>query len=131
MLDLDGIKARIVKAKTRCGSAQRKAIHDLAQIDAQSLVSEVERLRAELHAAVDAKLALSFRMDSIAATLCVSTKDWCRNRPDAWIYAIAVGWGDQIEEVAAIHRWESFEVDRLCKMQPNNVRRAADRKESP
>ena len=46
MLDLEAIKERIIDAKTRRGSSQRKSADELAHIDAQSLVAEVERLRA-------------------------------------------------------------------------------------
>lgn len=55
-------------------------------------------------------------LESIATSLATSSQDQAQDRCDAWIYGIAVGWGDALPEVAAKHGWSPKEVARLRRL---------------
>ncbi len=52
-------------------------------------------------------------LESLHNTMVFDPRDWALNKRDAWIYAIVVGWGDALEEVAAGHGWAEKDVERL------------------
>lgn len=53
---------------------------------------------------------------AIADAMNFSSRDWSLNHRDAWIYGIAVGWGDSINCVADRHRWSDDTVARLQRL---------------
>lgn len=53
---------------------------------------------------------------SIADAMNFSSRDWSLNHRDAWMYGIAVGWGDSINCVADRHRWSDDTVARLQRL---------------
>ena len=53
---------------------------------------------------------------SIADAMNFSLRDWGLNHRDAWIYGIAVGWGDAINCVADRHGWTDETVARLQRL---------------
>ena len=55
-------------------------------------------------------------LDSIRQAMVFSSRDWSLSSGDAWIYAIAVGWGDCLDGLAGDHRWNTAAVARLRKM---------------
>lgn len=51
--------------------------------------------------------------ESLQKAIAFSSNDWAQNKRDAWIYGIVMGWGDSLEEVARLHRWDEQEQKRL------------------
>ena len=44
-------------------------------------------------------------------------RDWGQNKRDAWLYAVLIGWGDALQEVAERHGWDAPTVTRIKRMQ--------------
>lgn len=53
---------------------------------------------------------------SIERALAFASKDWSLDRRDAWIWGIVLGWDDALPEVAAKHRWDAIEIERLQRL---------------
>ena len=53
---------------------------------------------------------------SISAAMAKHPRDWSSDHRDAWVYGIVCGWGDEIDEVAAVHGWKDEDVERLRRM---------------
>lgn len=53
---------------------------------------------------------------SIADTLATAARDHSRDPCDAWLYGIALGWGDALDEVALRHGWSEQDKVRLVRL---------------
>lgn len=62
------------------------------------------------------KVELECPVESIATAIAFSARDWGANHRDAWVYGIAVGWGDALAEVAEKHGWGFSTVLRLQRL---------------
>jgi hypothetical protein len=52
-------------------------------------------------------------LNSVHRTMVHDPRDWGLDRRDAWLYALLVGWGHTLDEIAARHRWAPEDVERL------------------
>jgi hypothetical protein len=73
-----------------------------------------ERVVYHRHGCGDLATTRSEALESAAAAMAASPRDWSLDNRDAWAYGIIVGWSeDALAEVAAKHRWSEAEVERL------------------
>lgn len=52
-------------------------------------------------------------LESIQTTIAFDVRDWSEDRRSAWIYGIAFGWGEALEEIKTKFRWTDEDVERL------------------
>lgn len=62
--------------------------------------------------------------ESLHSCIAFGARDWSLYDRDAWMYAIIVGWGPALSEVAAQHGWSPEDVTRL-RLLRRKFRRAA------
>lgn len=55
-------------------------------------------------------------LESVRSAMATDARDWSRNKTDAWLYAVLVGWGDALDEVADRHGWSTADRERLFRM---------------
>jgi hypothetical protein len=58
-------------------------------------------------------VALREALESVRDTMACDVRDWSRDRNDAWVFGILLGWEEALDEVAAKHRWKDEDVARL------------------
>jgi len=73
---------------------------------------------------------LTEALTSLRRTLAFDSRDWAKDRADAWLYALLCGWGCEedhqhddicggdtaLEEVAHLHGWNEETVDRARRL---------------
>lgn len=64
-------------------------------------------------------------LETLAASVCKSGRDWSQNPHDARIYEILIGWGDALPEVARRHGWTSEDLRTLGAMSAAVIRAEA------
>lgn len=62
---------------------------------------------------------------SIESAIAFTPHDWGSHHRLAWVYGIAVGWGEEaLEALADRHGWSDSEVERLRRLRAAYVRAA-------
>lgn len=52
-------------------------------------------------------------IDSLGSTMAFDPRDWSKDRRDAWLYEVIVGWGEAIDVVCKLHKWDEKTKARL------------------
>lgn len=61
-------------------------------------------------------------LQSITSAICRSSMDFSLNKFDAYLYAICVGWDDEVYEVLKIkHKWPDETVEYLKRLHQNYI----------
>jgi hypothetical protein len=56
-------------------------------------------------------------IQSLHTALACSTRDMSKDKLDAWVYGIVVGWDDDtLAELSKLHGWEESTIQRLIKL---------------
>jgi hypothetical protein len=102
--------------------------YDMARRQRAELLQEhLPRLLELAQEAIDQRAASRTKVDndseqredlrtalmSLRTVMVTSCRDWSVAGGDAWIYAITVGWGEELEKITARHRWSKSSTERL------------------
>ncbi|GAC1489915.1 MAG: hypothetical protein NVS1B5_14590 [Gemmatimonadaceae bacterium] len=55
--------------------------------------------------------------EALEDAMMASSRDWSLDENDAQVYAIVIGWGEAMADVAAKHRWSRKKVQMLQEFQ--------------